>query len=655
MKRYKEVKILMVICLLFAGCFSCGPLKDKLYAPGAPDARLFQAAEEKYRNKEYPEALSLYEKHAREFPNSDLAPQVFLRMGQIQIESQQYAKAQVLFQRVIREYPSSYSAKDAKIEILRVYYFIGKYQDVINSAGSIFTTELSTEQSVKFHRVVGDSHLALKSPVKAYHEFITAWKNATPQEMDQLISRFKTVIPLLSAADIRFELKQAGDRPPAGYLMFYLGQKYMAEGKKDEALSTFAIFIEKFPDHEFAGQARQTMADIQAPAPVAQKAIGCLLPLSGKYEAFGQQALKGVELALTVFARDQGAASINIHIKDNESQSAIAEQRIKELQESNVLAIIGPVAASEAAAAKAQELKIPIVTLTQKSNITDVGDYVFRNFLTPEMQVKTLIQYTMGSLNISRFAILYPDESYGNAFMKLFREEALKAGGTVSSIEAYRSDEKDFEDPVKRLIGYNRWATQEAFAKPDNSTGADALTQQSDLDQEVRKDGKKELVPNVDFDAVFIPDSPEKTGLIIPLFAYYGVRNIYLLGTNLWHSEKMIQITSSQIQGAIIPDGFFDDAVLAENISGFVADFETTYGYRPGFIEAVSYDTAMILLHLAAAPDVKTPEDVKEKLLAMPPYPGVTGMTYFSQTGEAVKDIYLLKIISGKFAEIYYK
>jgi branched-chain amino acid transport system substrate-binding protein len=655
MKRYKEFKRLLVICVLFVGCFSCGPMKDKLHAPAAPDAGLFQAAEEKYHQKMYPEALSLYEKHTREFPKSDVAPQVFLRMGQIQIKSKQYAKAQVLFQRVIREYPSSLPAKDARIEILRVYYFTGKYQDVINSAGNIFTTELSDEQSVKFHLVVGDSHLALKSPLKAYHEFINAQKNATPQEMDQLILRFKTVIPLLSAADIRFEVKQAGDRPPAGYLMFYLGQQYMAEGKKDEALSTFAIFLEKFPDHEFAGQARQIMADSQTPAPGEQKAIGCLLPLSGKYEAIGQQALKGVELALTLFARDQGAASINIHIKDNESQPAIAEQRIKELQESNVLAIIGPVAASEAAAAKAQELKIPIVTMTQKSNITDVGDYVFRNFLTPEMQVKTLIQYTMGSLNINRFAILYPDESYGNAFMKLFRDEALKAGGTVSSIEAYSPDEIDFEAPVKRLIGYNQWAAQEAFVKPDNSTRADALVEESGLDQEVRRQGKKELVPNVDFDAVFIPDSAEKAGLIIPLFAYYGVRNIYLLGTNLWHSEKMIQITSSQIQGAIIPDGFFDNAVLADNISGFVSEFETAYGYRPGFIEAVSYDTAMILLHLAAAPDVKTPEDVKGKLLAMPPYPGVTGMTYFSQNGEAVKDIYLLKIISGRFAEIYYK
>jgi ABC-type branched-subunit amino acid transport system substrate-binding protein len=652
---YKYLKSLLLVCLMVTGSFACGQIKERFSAPESPDARLFQSAEEKYHRKVYTEALSLYEEHARKFPDSDRAPQVFLRMGQIQMESHQYARALLSFQRVIEKFPASASSKEARIERLRALYYAGKYQEVIQGADKIFTSELSADQSIRFHLVVGDSYLAMKSPLKAYKEFISAQKNAAPQDAGQITSRFKIVIPLLSAADIRFELKQSGDRPPAGYLMFQLGLQYMAEGKKDEAMATLALFLEKFPDHEYAGQARQMVDGVQTPLqPIEQKSIGCLLPLSGKYEAFGQQALKGVELALTVFGQEQGAVSINIHIKDTASQPATSEQMIKELKESNVTAIIGPVAASEAAAAKAQELKIPIVTLTQKSNITDIGDYVFRNFLTPEMQVRTLIQYSVGTLNISRFAILYPDEGYGNAFMKLFNDEALKAGATVSGIEAYRPGTNDFEAHVKKLIGQNVWAVKDETMRAASPIESDATPDESDLDQEIRKDGKKELAPNVNFDAVFIPDSPEKAGLIIPLFAYYGVRNIYLLGTNLWHSEKMIQMTESQIQGAVIPDGFFDNAA-SENVSRFVAEFEAAYGYRPGFIEAVSYDTAMILFNLATAPDVKTPEDMKRKMLAMPPYPGVTGLTSFSQNGEAVKDIYLLKIISGKFAEIYYK
>ena len=36
----------------------------------------------------------------------------------------------------------------------------------------------------------------------------------------------------------------------------------------------------------------------------------------------------------------------------------------------------------------------------------------------------------------------------------------------------------------------------------------------------------------------------------------------------------------------------------------------------------------------------------------MDPYQGVTGKTAFDETGEAVKDVYLLKIAGGRFQEI---
>jgi ABC-type branched-subunit amino acid transport system substrate-binding protein len=656
MIQYKVWKRLFAAFLIVAGCFSCGLMKDRVTEPEAPDVRLFHSAEEKYHQKNYTKALSLYEEHSRKFSDSELAPQVLLRMGQIQLESQKYAQARVFFQRVIDQYPASPSAREAGIEKLRILYFTGKYQEVIAGADKVSASELSAELSLKFHLVVGDSYLALKAPLKAYHEFLSAQKSASPRDSGQMMSRFKVVIPLLTIQDIRFELKRLGNDPPAGDLMFELGRRFIADGKKDEAMPVFATFLEKFPDHEYAAQARQIMAHIQEPAkaPVEEKVIGCLLPLSGKYEAFGQQALKGVELALTVFARQQESTSINILIKDTASQSDTAEQMIAEFKEKNAAAILGPVAASEAAAAKAQELGIPIVTLTQKSNITSIGEYVFRNFLTPEMQVKALVAYAMGTLHISRFAILYPDESYGTAFMNLFQNEAIRSGAAITRVETYRPNENDFEVPVKKLIGYNDLKIRDDSVAPPVPVDSEMPAEESDPDQEVGKDGEGKRMANVDFDAVFIPDAPEKAGLIIPLFAYYGVRNIYLLGTNLWHSEKMIQMTASQIQGAVIPEGFFGNAA-SEDVSQFVAEFEKEYGYQPGFIEAVSYDTAMILFQLAAEPDVKTPEDMKNKLLTMPPYPGVTGMTSFSRTGEAVKDIYLLKIISGRFAEIYHK
>lgn len=646
---------MLVIYISAIFCNSCAAVQEKISMPMTPETRLFQSAEENYRNRQFKEAFSQYQEYLLQFSNSDLAPKVLVRMGQSQTELGNYSRAETFFQRVIKEYPNTPYVTDAGIERLRTYYFEGEYQKVVQESEKNFTGDLTQDQSLSFYLLVGDSHLAMKSPLKAYHEFIKAYQAADPKDLDQVISRLKTTIALLPDPDIRYELKQLDDRPPAGYLMYQLGKNYSSEGKTDEALSVFQSFVQKFSDHEYTGQVSQMIADIKSPAPKEVKTIGCLLPLSGKYEAFGQRSLKGVELALEIFARDRGIESLKIQIKDTASEAAMAEQSIQELVDGQAIAVIGPVAASEEAAAKAQELKIPIITLTQKSNITDVGDYVFRNFLTPEMQVKTLVSYAMGTLNVKRFAILYPDEGYGTTFMKLFTDDVNKSGGVIADTVGYNPTLTEFTDTVKKLIKSNYATTPIASAQKSDNIRANASSKESEMDHEINTDqesgGPK---PVVNFDAVFIPDSPDKAGLMIPLFPYYGVRDIYLLGTNLWHSEKMIQMISSQIQGAVIPDGFFEKSD-SEKVVRFVGEFEKMYGYTPGFIEAVSYDTAMMLFNLANEPDVRSAKDMKEKLLAMPPYPGVTGTTSFDAKGEAVKDIYLLKVIGGKFKEIYYK
>jgi ABC-type branched-subunit amino acid transport system substrate-binding protein len=83
----------------------------------------------------------------------------------------------------------------------------------------------------------------------------------------------------------------------------------------------------------------------------------------------------------------------------------------------------------------------------------------------------------------------------------------------------------------------------------------------------------------------------------------------------------------------------------------FVSGFTAAYGNTPGFIEAVSYDTAVLLFELATRSDIRDGEDIRRELLAMPPFEGVTGKTVFDQNREAVKDIYILKIFQGGFQE----
>ena len=605
-------------------CFSCA---SRNTGPGpfwqlSPEKRLYDSAEAHYQAGEYNEALSGFESYLSQFPHTPLASASRFRVGEIHSLKRQYKKAQTDFRRVIADYPDTPYARDARLELLNVWSKTGDFRAITISAGNVLAQPLTGGQAYRANLMIGDAYMALKSPREAYYAYLSAFQTAsTEKESGHALSKLKNALPLMGAPELSAELEKLAGHPPSAELMYQLGVNYMKEGKTDDAAAILSAFAARYPSHENAGQAKQLISEMQSPgfAKHREIVIGCLLPMTGKYQTFGHQAYNGVEYALTRFARQEGGAAVKILLKDTGSDPQKTRQAVQDLADGNASAIIGPIGTVDEAAQAAQGLKIPIITLTQKDGITGIGDYVFRNFLTPRMQVNSLVSYTVGTLGLKRFAILYPSESYGNIHMALFRDAVIAAGGTVVGAEAYTSGQADFADAIKRLAG-SRMGT----VPPE---------------------------PKAAFDAIFIPDSPEKAGLIIPQLAYYDVKGVYLLGTNLWHSDKLIQIAKYNIQNIIIPDGFFDKSASGQ-VRQFVSGFTAAYGNTPGFIEAISYDTAMMLFALASRPDVHDSAGIQKALLTMPPFEGVTGKTVFDESREAVKDIYLLKISQGGFQEV---
>jgi ABC-type branched-subunit amino acid transport system substrate-binding protein len=324
-----------------------------------------------------------------------------------------------------------------------------------------------------------------------------------------------------------------------------------------------------------------------------------------------------------------------------------------------VAAIIGPLVTSEIAAREAQEMGIPIITLTQKDNIPEIGDKVFRNFITPKMQVQTLTSFAVESLGLFRFAILYPDETYGNTFMNLFWDQLLEAGGEVVAVESYKPDQTDFSDSIKKLVGLYYEIPEDLKLEEEEDLTADQEQEGNEIPEadETRKRGargedqEEEPQAIVDFDAIFIPDSPGKAGQIVPQLAYYDIKDVYILGTNLWHSGSLIKIANQYVQGAVMPDGFFADSP-SPRVQKFVKEFEETYQETPDFIEAIVYDSAMILFNVVSREQIRYRSEIRDELLNLDNFPGVTGLTRFDENGDAQKKLYLLRVKGRKFVEL---
>jgi hypothetical protein len=252
--------------------------------------------------------------------------------------------------------------------------------------------------------------------------------------------------------------------------------------------------------------------------------------------------------------------------------------------------------------------------------------------------------------------------------MNDFWDEAVELGAEVVAVHPYDGEKTDFADSIRSLVGLT--LSQESrpfrFDSPEReSSGPEGrFLEEILLGAENRKppaetpgaeppafEDLRDPAPIVDFDALFIPDSAPKVAMIVPQLAYYDVTDLVLLGTNLWHSQQLLEKTGQYMQGALVPTGYFSENT-SRQVTEFAAAYRTAYGEEPGFIEAVAHDTAMILFDIVGRCGSKFRSGIRDDLLTVQNYPAVTGPTSFDRDGEARKRLYLIKIQGRRFKEV---
>ncbi len=654
--KLKHIFIILSAVIFLAACAAKpGVTPESLSTPEGDE--LFSRAEKLFEARSYDEAAVLYDEYFSRFADKPLAAAALMKIGIIHALSGDYDNARAAYKKILSGYPASSVGSDALVEDLFTYYQQGRYQDVIELAPDTLQRLESKTHIFRIYTLLGDTYMAMGSPIDAIDYYSHARDYAAAHEQKTIIDKLQEAIARLDAADIAILVNHPDQSLPMDYLMFQLGLNYAMEEKYDDALTVLAEFLDRYPEHENRILAESLIEEINKNVVFNQYTIGCLLPLSGPYEVFGNRALKGIELALAQFSSQSDTPPINIIVKDTGADPDKTIAALEELYHERVAAILGPIVTSEIAGREAQQMGIPIITFTQKDNIPEIGDNVFRNFITPKMQVQTIVSFTVESLGLGRFAILYPDETYGLTYMNLFWDQLLESGKTVVGVESYRPDQTDFIDPIKKLVGIYYKVPEDL--KPENnpditSENNEDLTQtngetRENEAEEAQKDEEPE--PIVDFDAVFIPDSPGKVGQIVPQLAYFDIKDVYLLGTNLWHSDSLIKIAHQYVQGAVMTDGFFAQSTRPR-VQQFVKSYEETYQETPDFVAAVVYDSAMILCDVVSRPHIRYRTDIRDELLNLENFPGVTGNTRFDENGDVQKKMHLLRIKGKSFVEL---
>ena len=346
------------------------------------------------------------------------------------------------YQGILARQPQPDVALKARYGIGRAYFRLGEYQQATQVLDNL-TAASDLPRSLWFSTQALMAEIALKQGQvpQAFNRLRLAAQDLAsgdPEWFEDLKTR------LLEQATVA-ELEQLAalyrDNPLSAALLLRLARLAQDSGKPEEAHKWLATLKERFPNSPEAAKAERLLTG-------SKVVVGCLLPLSGQLSNLGFRVQRGMELAAK-------KAPVKLLFRDTATDPETAADLTRELaQDESVLAIVGPLssAVAQSAADAAQAAAVPLIALSQKDGLTQTGNWIFQAFLTPRQQVRALVRYAM-SMGIKRYAILYPDSSYGRTFFQNFQEEVAAAGGELATQAFYSPGSQEFGPTLTTLAG----------------------------------------------------------------------------------------------------------------------------------------------------------------------------------------------------------
>lgn len=670
--------------LLVLGVLGCPPatvVRDGREIPAAEASRTdLEEARKALAEGRLEEALQKAQAFTREFPQTDRMGEALALQGKILYEMGKYQEAVEFLRRLMTDFPSSPDYIQAAVDLGMSLAKLGRSTEALSTLQSVFDRLPDENRQAEIASLLAETYDSAGAPAEAIHWYTVLCRLRPDEGFRKRIEAQVTDIvdQRLSFLDTRKvveQLRAKGERGfPADILTFKLAKIFFHSYEFEAAESTFGSFLAEWPGHPLSREAAVLLQRITERNKVEQNAIGVLLPLSGKYRGYGQQALEGIQLGVGIFEEQAGQGPVLV-IRDTAGEPDKTAEAMEDLVfNEHVIAIVGPIFSSEAhaAAVKAMELSVPLIALSGKEDLLEIGDWVFRNFLTYKAQARTLVGYAMEKLGARRFAILYPNDTYGVPFANAFWDEVLRRKGEIRGAERYEPDAKNFAEPVKKLVGRywlrERTDFKEEMKKIDRETKNKPLARKRAQEKLI-----KELRPEVDFDALFIPDYVDGISMIAPALAAEDIilktesrwqldrlkkslgrdefEMVYLLGGNGWNNPKVVEWANRYVQGAVFCDSFFAESTRPAT-QRFIGRFQSQFGRLPGWLEAQAFDTAEIVRGVVESKKPATRQAFRGDLLQVQGHEGATGRMRFLQNGEAENDLFLLTIKEDKIIEV---
>jgi branched-chain amino acid transport system substrate-binding protein len=550
---------------------------------------------------------------------------VLFREGEILLSKGETEKALWRFKSLTTEFPQSPLFNETKFRMAICYTRLKRPQDAIRILNELFTTFLSSSRMVQIFTLLGDNYLELKERLTALHWYGKGLLVPGPPN-EELRKKVKSI---LDASHTEEELKSIESlyrgAYAGGYAKLRLAQIAKGQGNDPLAKRYLAELEKEYRVMDYMAQARGLFETV-SPSIRSKYVVGVILPLTGIHGPFGERALQGIRSAI----KETDSPLVSLAIRDSKGEPEEAEKAVEELVNvEKVIAIIGPLLSIDvdSAAKKARELRVPLLTLSQKELPAGKGDFVFQNSLTPPEQIQSLAHFAVKELELRTFAIFYPNSPYGLYFKNLFNQEITRRGGKLLGSVVYQEGQTDFSQEIKGFFKVR------VLSKPD-----------------AKKKKEDEFKPLLFVDGIFIPDTHDRVGMILSQMAFFDVKAAFL-GTNLWNGPGLISIGGKAAEGAIFVDTFLAKDP-SSSVARFVEEFRKSFQRDPETLEALSYDGAKLIKEILQSKSISSPLQMQEELRQVKSFQGVTGLKGFGEDGKSIRTLSILAVKKGQIEKI---
>jgi branched-chain amino acid transport system substrate-binding protein len=616
-----------LVLLLPTGCATAPPPENAWEM----DARaILDHADAQFAKNQFDQAIKTAETFLYRYPDSRHRDRALYRIGEVRFTLRDFAVALNYYKEILREHPSSRLIPVAKYRLGACYFELKDYDAAIADLAdrSRITDPAMLRQSAEMLSV---AYAAKKDFLLEVKELAYLSENAeTDQQKAGYRERVRELLDKsLTEADLRTLV--SGQAGPADLAELRLAALLIEQRRYKDAVKIARGFLDKRPGHPEKMRAEMYLSEATVKLTAPRYRLGALLPRTGQLTFFGDRVLKGVELAVHRHNLQRPEGQVELLVKDTEGSADKTVTALAELAAANCVAAVGPLLTkeAEAIAPTLNGVKIPVITPTASGEgIGRLSPWLFRNALTNEAQAAAAAGFALGR-KLSRFVIIYPDDAYGRDLMRTFAKELEQKAEVLASI-AYPPDVKDFGPYIRKVLETDLRSRQIPIPEDDIE----------------RKKMFEEYIPG--FDALYLPGYAERVGLLIPQLAYYNINGLAMIGSNNWHSQTLIERAGRHVENAVFTDGFFPESDDPA-IKAFVEAYRSAYQEEPDLLSAQAYDAAAMTLNLLGE-GKETPQAVRDGLLAMKDFPGVSGATTFSGSGEAQKKFFLITISDGKFA-----